>query len=84
MSFFPDTNLVSSNDDDKENIAPNQCKAAASSVLSPVQKRLKKTAADSKFIRQAKKTEEDDSIHCLIKQIHGLKGILRAAQFTEK
>eukprot|EP00970_Alexandrium_tamarense_P001665 scaffold203_cov291-Alexandrium_tamarense.AAC.2 len=84
MSFFPDTNLVSSNDDDKENIAPNRRKAAASSVLSPVQKRLKKTAADSKFIRQAKKTEEDDSIHCLIKQIHGSKGILRAAQFTEK
>jgi hypothetical protein len=68
--------------DNKENIAPNQRKAAASSAVSPVKKRLKKT--DSKFIRQAKKIKEDDSIHCLIKQIHGSKGILQAAQFTEK
>jgi hypothetical protein len=84
MSFFPNANLVSSYDDDKENIAPNRRKAAASSAVSPVKKRLKKTAADSKFIRQAKKTEEDDSIHCLIKEIHGSKGILQAAQFTAK
>jgi hypothetical protein len=84
MSSFPNSNLVSSNDDYKENITPNRRKAVASSALSPVEKRLKKTAADSKLIHLAKKTVDDDSIHCLIKQIHGSKGIIEAAQFTEK
>eukprot|EP01082_Thalassiosira_pseudonana_P002124 g2123.t1 g2123 contig11:764820-765098(+) len=56
MSFFPNSNLVSSNDDYKENITPNRRKAVASSALSPVEKRLKKTAADSKLIHLAKKT----------------------------
>ena len=68
MSFFlnGDDKENISNDDNKENIAPNRRKAVASSALSPVEKRLKKTAADSKLIHLAKKTVEDDSIHCLI------------------
>jgi|EP00970_Alexandrium_tamarense_P012246 hypothetical protein len=70
-------------DNNKENITTNQRKTAASSTFSPTDKCLKKTAADSKLIRQAK-TVGDDDIRCLIKQIHGSKGILEAAQFTAK
>ena len=55
MSFFlnGDDKENISNDDNKENIAPNRRKAAASSILSPVEKRLKQTASDIKLILQA-------------------------------
>jgi hypothetical protein len=88
MSFFPNANLVSSNDDNKENIAPNRRKAAASSILSPVEKRLKKSAADSKLIRQAKTLFSDmaasDSIIATVEAIfndvdnnHGMIQVMR-------
>jgi hypothetical protein len=77
MSLFRSTNLIPSNDN-KENITPNRRKVAvASSTFSPAEKRLKKTAADSKLICQLKKTVADDSIHCLMKQIHGLKEFIK-------
>eukprot|EP00970_Alexandrium_tamarense_P020549 scaffold15364_cov186-Alexandrium_tamarense.AAC.3 len=73
MSLFPNTNLVSSNDDDKENITPNRRKAAASSAPSPVEKCLNKTAADPKLIRQAKTLFNDmaasDSIIATVEAI---------------
>eukprot|EP00970_Alexandrium_tamarense_P016137 scaffold6195_cov121-Alexandrium_tamarense.AAC.1 len=75
--------------DNKENIAPNRRKAAASSILSPVEKRLKKSAADSKLIRQAKTLFSDmaasDSIIATVEAIfndvdnkHGMIQVMRS------
>jgi len=91
MSFFlnGDDKENISNDDNKENIAPIRRKKVASSILSPVEKRLKKSATDSKLIRQAKTLFSDmaasDSIIATVEAIfndvdnkHGMIQVMRS------